>query len=382
MSASMTHRERVLTALRHEQPDRVPLELGSTIDSSIVMAAYERLKAHLGVTAPNVIINQMMQTAKVDEPVLQALDIDVRAVLPGPPDRGGDVFFPDGSYRDEWGVVRVRSAGGIYYDQLQFPLAGDISLQDILNYPWPDPTDEGRVRGLKEQARHITQELGCAAVLNLPSAFVHQSQYLRGFADWYMDLAANHKLAEALFDAILEVRLAICEKQLREVGQEVDVLLGSDDLGLQNGLMMSPETYRKLIKPRHKRYFDLMHQLSPAKVLFHTCGSVVDIIDDLIEIGVDILNPVQVTAKGMDPARLKARYGDRLSFWGAIDTQHVLPHGSVEDVKREVELRIEQLGRGGGYVLGAVHNIQPDVPVENILAMFEHARTYRPSFAS
>jgi uroporphyrinogen decarboxylase len=144
--------------------------------------------------------------------------------------------------------------------------------------------------------------------------------------------------------------------------------------------MMSPDAYRKLVRPRHARYFELIHAKSPAKVLFHTCGSVVDIMGDLVDIGVDVLHPVQVTARGMDPEMLKAEWGEVMAFWGAIDTQRTLCQGSVEDVRSEVEQRVEVLGRGGGYVLGAVHNIQPDVPVDNILAMYEHARAYTPSY--
>jgi len=145
--------------------------------------------------------------------------------------------------------------------------------------------------------------------------------------------------------------------------------------------MVSEEAYRSLIKPRHRKYFQLLHDRSPAKVFFHTCGSVAAIIEDLIEIGVDILNPVQVSAAGMDPATLKQRYAGRLAFWGGIDTQHVLPHGTVAEVEAAVEETIEILGAGGGYVLAAVHNIQPDVPLENALAMFTHARRYQPTFA-
>lgn len=144
--------------------------------------------------------------------------------------------------------------------------------------------------------------------------------------------------------------------------------------------MISPQAYRELIKPRHQRYFQLMHELSPAKVFFHTCGSVADILGDLVEIGVEVLHPVQVSAAGMAPARLKEHWGEKLAFWGAIDTQHVLPYGSVKDVKAEVERRIEEFGQGGGYVLGAVHNLQPDVPTQNILAMYRHAREYLPSY--
>jgi len=373
----MTHRERVLAALSHQEPDVVPIDLASTRDSSIVVEGYERLKAHFGIVAENVLTSRMMRVVDVDERILQALDIDTRAINPAAPP---DTILDEHRYRDEWGVERVRPPGGFYHDQRTFPLGGDITVRDILEYPWPDPQDPIRRRGLKERVQEIREKTGCATVLGLPSGFVHTSQYLRGFEDWFLDFARDRRLLTTLFDAVLEVNLAICREMLEEVGAEVDVLLTSDDLGLQNGLMVAPETYRELIKPRHQRYFQLMHDLSPGKVLFHTCGSVVDILDDLVEIGVDVLHPVQVSAAGMDPVQLKKGWGDKLAFWGAIDTQHVLPHGSVEDVKAEVERRIEQLGRGGGYLLGAVHNLQPDVPIENVLAMYRHAREYRPSW--
>ena len=373
----MTHRERVTAALSHEEPDCVPIDLGATRDSSMVLEGYERLKEHMGISGSTVLTSRMMQAVAVDERILETLDIDVRGVYPN---ASPDEILDESRYRDEWGVERVQPAGGLYYDQVEFPLAGSITTADVARYPWPDPDDPIRTRGLKERVRQLREGTDCALVLNLPSAFVHTSQYLRGFEDWFMDFATDRTLLACLFDAVLEVSLAICRNLLREVGDEVDVLMASDDLGLQDGLMVPPTTYRELIKPRHEQYFRLMHEMSPAKVLFHTCGSVIDIMDDLVEIGVDILNPVQVSAGGMDPSVLKKKWGDRLSFWGAIDTQHVLPYGGIADVQAEVERRIEQFGRGGGFVLGAVHNIQPDVPVENVLTMFRHARAYRPSF--
>jgi uroporphyrinogen decarboxylase len=374
--AAMTHRQRVVAALSHEQPDKVPIDLGATRDSSIVVEGYERLQRHFGVRGEAPLTSRMMRVVDVDERVLLALDIDTRGINPGGPP---DLVTGDARYRDEWGVERVRPAGSYYYDQLSFPMAGQITVADIARYRWPDPDHPARTAGLKDRLETIRSGKH-ASVLNLPSAFVHTSQYLRGFEDWFMDIAADRKLISALFDAVLEVSLAMCQAILAEVGGEVDVLMASDDLGVQGGLMISPEAYRELIKPRHRRYFQLMREMSPARIFFHTCGSVAGIIDDLIEIGVDVLHPVQVSAKGMDPGTLKAKYGHRLSFWGAIDTQRVLPLGTPDEVRAEVERRIEDLGEGGGYVLGAVHNIQPDVPVENILAMYQHAREYVPSY--
>jgi len=375
---AMTHRERVVAALSHQEPDLVPIDFGGTRDTSIVVAGYERLKEHFGVQTPDRLTSRMMQVVDVDEQIMCALDTDTRGVYPaGPPDTtiGGD------RYRDEWGVERVRPRRSLYYDQLEFPLAGSITTDDIARYAWPDPDDPVRTAGLKERVKRVREQTDCAIVLNLPSAFVHTSQFLRGFEDWFMDFVRDPKLLTYLFDAVLDIDLAICRRLLEEVGSEADVLMASDDLGLQGGPMISPEVYRELLKPRHAKYFSLMHDLSPAKVLFHSCGSVADLIADFVDLGVDVLNPVQVTAAGMEPDRLKRQWGDKLAFWGAIDTQHVLPHGTVAEVEAEVERCIEALGEGGGYVVSAVHNLQPDVPVENVLAMYRHARAYRPSFS-
>ena len=376
----MGHRERLLCALSHEQPDKVPMDLGGTVNSSIVVEGYEKLKKHFGVETETKLGHRMMRTAIVDERILGALDIDTRGVYLGAPIEGGDQTTVLDKYVDRWGVERVKPEHSYYYDQRTFPLAGDITLSDISKYPWPDPNDPSIVSGLKERVSWIREKTDCAIILGLPSPFVHASQYLRGFEDWYCDIALNSRILEALFDALLEITIPMAKNVLNEVGQAVDVVTCGDDVGAQHGLQISHDHYLKYVKPRHEKYFRQVHDLTMAKLLYHTCGSVVSIIDDLIEIGVDALNPVQVSAAGMDPAELKRKYRRRMAFWGAMDTHHVLPKGSVNDVKKMVEARVEQMGEGGGYVLSAVHNIQPDVPLDNILAMFEHAREYVPSF--
>jgi uroporphyrinogen decarboxylase len=216
--------------------------------------------------------------------------------------------------------------------------------------------------------------------LTIPSPFIQHSQSLRGFQDWYMDLVLRPDRAEALFDAVLEVTVRMTENILKAAGDLADVVMTADDIGGQQGLLFSYDHYLRFIKPRHKKFFQLVRDLTPAKILLHCCGSITRILDDLIELGVDAVNPVQTSAAGMDPVQLKKKCGDRMSFWGGIDTQQTLPFGSVEDVKKMVEQRIEELGEGGGYVLCAVHNIQPDVPLENILVMYRHAREYVPSY--
>jgi uroporphyrinogen decarboxylase len=381
MGKTMTHRERVLAAVSHKQPDKVPIDLGGTRDSSLVVEAYEKVKNYFGLQDENKLCDRMMRVVHVDERILQALDIDTRAVFPGGPAKGLGQEMGPRKYRDAWGVVRVHPEGSFYYDQTEFPLAGEISINDIVKYPWPDPDDPGLVRGLKERVAWIRENTDCAVILTLPAPFVHISQYLRGFEDWFCDIMLNPQRLEALFDAILEVTLRIAKHELREVGQEVDIVICADDLGTQTGLQMSYDKYVQLIKPRQKKFFRQVHEMTSAKLLLHTCGSVARIIDDLIEIGVDILNPVQPSATGMNPFELKKKYGGRLAFWGGPDAQKTLPFGSVEDIKKMVESLVEGMGEGGGFILSSCHNIQPDVPLENILTLFRHAREYIPSYA-
>ena len=381
MTGSMTHRERVIAALSHEQPDKIPIDLGGSSVTSIVVDGYDRLKKHFGIQSRNSVMNMTTRIVHVHEEILEALDIDTRDVTMWFPKIENEENLYLGKYTDMWGVERVRLDHFYYFELLESPLSGDITTADIAKYPWPDPDDAIHTRGLKEEVKWLKENTDYAVVLNLPSPIIHPTQYLRGFEQWYKDLIRNPKIVEALFDAVFEVNLQITKNVLKEVGRDVDVIMCSDDIGAQRGLQFSLDHYLKFFNPRLKKYFRIIHDLSPAKLLFHTCGSVVDIIEDLIEIGVDALNPVQVSAAGMNPSELNKKFGGRIAFWGAIDTQHILPRGTVKDVKKAVEDTIEQLGEGGGYVLSAVHNIQPDVPVENILAMFQHAREYVPSFS-
>ena len=372
----LSHRERVIKALSHQEPDRIPFDLGGTVNSSIHVTGYQKLKAHFGIEAEDTIIHKMMQIAAVHEPVLQALDTDFRYVGLGSPDSRPDTPVGENGYQDEYGVVRRRPSSALYYDLVKSPLGGAITIQDIVNFSWPDPTDPGYTRGLRARLLDYREKTDYAIVLRLPSAFVHTTQYLRGFEDWFIDLAADQKLAGALFDAAVEHSSALAAEILKVGGDLADVVAISDDMGLQNGPIVSPELYRQLFKPRHKKYFDTVKKHTSAFLHFHCCGSIYKLLPDLIELGVDVIHPVQVAARDMDSSILGPEFGDRLSFWGGIDTQKVLPKGTPEEVKAEVRRRIRDFAPGGGYILGAVHDIQPDVPVENILAMFEAGKEY------
>jgi uroporphyrinogen decarboxylase len=372
---AMTHRERVVAALNHEPPDRVPIDLGSTRVTSVAVAEYESLKAHFGIQRETRVIDRIQQTAAVDEEILVALDIDTRPILPNPPDDVRDRTLPDGRWLDEWGVIRRLSPDGYYYDLDVCPLAGEPDLADLEAYRWPDPEDPGRYRGLREQAEELRSRTDYAVVGHAPGGWIHTSQYVRGFEGWYTDFAARPDFIVELMRRIRDITVRMAVLFLQEVGPYLDVVATGDDIGAQRGLQVSPKMYRKWIHPLQREQFQAFREHTDAKIFYHTCGNVYTVLDDLVEAGVDILNPVQVSATDMgDTARLKREFGDRLCFWGGIDTSHVLPRGTVDDVKAEVDRRVGDLGRDGGYVLGPVHNIQPDVPVENILGMFEHAR--------
>ncbi|HWT81434.1 MAG TPA: uroporphyrinogen decarboxylase family protein [Candidatus Methylomirabilis sp.] len=373
---TMSHRERVLRALNHQEPDRVPLDLGGSRSSSLVVETYERLNRHLGSQEPLRIFSKWLNVAHPSQVMLQRFDIDFRSISLGDPDNWEDIVFPDGSYQDEWGVVRSRPAGSLYYDLTKPPLASDADVADLEKFRWPDPHDPGRCRGLAEAAARLHQGTDYAVVLGMPGGIVHQAQFLRGFEDWFADLIANPAFFQALMEKLADLWIEMAKDELDAVGCNVDICFLGDDMAFQNGPMMSMDLYRKMIKPHHKRLFSYIRSRTSAKIAYHTCGSVVHLIPDLIEMGVDALNPVQVSARGMDTEKLKQEFGKDICFWGAIDTQRVMPFGKPDAVAHEVRQRIDTLAPGGGYLLCAVHNIQADVSPENICAMYDTARDY------
>ncbi len=347
------------------------MDLGSARVTGMVRAAYERLIEHLGFGEVGDCIDVMQQLYEIDERVLDYLHVDVRGVSMNAPDAGGDHFLEDGRHLDEWGVTRVKPEGCYFYEVRESPLAGPITAATIARYRFPDPTDKGRFRGLRERVRRLKEETDYAILFNARFHLVHQTQYLRGFEDWYCDLAADPDLFRALMEAVLEVMLEWNRRAFEQIGDLVDLVGFGDDVGLQDRPVCSVPMYREMIRPYQERILDHIHRHTSAKVFYHTCGCVYPYIEDFIEMGVDALNPVQVSARQMEPERLKREFGDRITFWGAIDTQHLLPHGTPEEVAAGVRRMFETMGPRGGYVLSAVHNIQPDVPPENLLALFE-----------
>jgi len=367
----MTHRERVLAALDHGQPDRMPLDLGSARFTGIMKGAYDALRQHLGFGAPGAIVSRMGQTVEVDERILRHFDIDVRGFSAGSRDRGGDQELGGERYRDEWGVIRSQPPGSAYYDIETNPLAGSITPATIASYPWPDPADPGPLRGTRERAERLQKETDYAVMFNARLSLVHTTQYLRGFEPWCIDLAENSPVFHALMEAVLETMIESHRRVLREIGDVIDLISFGDDLGMQDRPLCSVPTYRRMIRPYQERIVEMIRSHTNARIVYHTCGSVYRLMGELISLGIEAVNPVQLSAKDMDPVRLKREFGSRIAFWGGMDSQRILPSGSPAEVRTEVRRLFEILGEGGGYVLASVHNIQQDVPPENIVAMFE-----------
>ena len=375
MKAEMKPRERVLTALKHQEPDRVPLDLGQAAGDGITAHAYGNLIHHLGLKKRSYRINnKMAQTVFVDEDILKRFRVDFRRVDLSSPDNWQDVSVGEDGYRDEWGVVRTRPKGGYYYDLSESPIKED-SISALERHLWPNPDDPGRYRGLRARARKLHQETDYAIVLQVNCSFFLRCAELRGWENFYMDLVRNPKFACALMDRYLDIRLRIAERALQEVEDNIDIaMVSTDDLGMNDRTLISPKMYRALIKPRQNRTFAFFKEKTQAKRFYHCDGAIYPFIEDFIEIGVEALNPLQVSAAGMDNTKkLKKNFGNRISFWGAIDTHHILPQGTQQEIYEEVQRRISDLGPGGGYVICPVHNIQPEVPPENVVAMFDAA---------
>jgi uroporphyrinogen decarboxylase len=251
-----------------------------------------------------------------------------------------------------------------------------MDVEDLRRYPWPDPHDPKRTAGLEDEAKRLAAS--DYAVIGVPSSLniLERAMLLRGFEQLLLDFAANKPFIHALFRRLMEINIGVYDDFLRIAGPYLDAIRVADDLGGTQAPLISPRMYRELIKPYHREWFEFIKQRTKAKLILHSDGAIYPLLPDLIEVGIDALNPVQVFAKGMDTARLKREFGDQLTFWGGIDTVNVLPGAERTQVVDEVRRRIEDMAPGGGYVLSGVHNLQPDVSPENILAMVAAAREF------
>ncbi len=397
----MTPRERILTALQHKEPDRVPVDLGSTESSGIMGIAYNRLKERLGIDGPTQIYDLAQMIAKVDFPVVEAVGSDAVALLIEPrqwkpwtlqdgsaaeiPAKANLKKLDNGQMvqlSDDGTVVARCPESGLYFDNVFFPLEDAQTVEDIDNgmeflksFDWPACNDED-FDDLRAKAKKLHDETDYAIVANLWVHLFMAGQFIRGYENFMMDLMINKPLAHRYFERQIKAYLPRIDKYLEAVGEYVQIIQVNDDLGSQNGPLLSPDLYREMVKPYHKQLWQYIKEKSGKPILLHSCGSVYDLIPDIIEMGVDALNPIQVSAANMDSAKLKAEFGKDIVFWGGgCDTQHVLSSGAPDDVRQEVRHRVDDLAPGGGFVFCQVHNIQANVPVENILAMYEELGT-------
>ena len=367
----LTSRERVQYCLNHEEPDRVPLFIGTSGATTVLGPGYGKLKAHLGISGgPARWLSRPLQYAWMDEEVLVRLGSDGRPVAPGPAESALRRDISADCLIDDWGVTWRREPGCSYFEMGEPPLR-NATMEDLDRYPWPNLAVPSRFVGLAQRAK-VIQDAGFAAVLLSGVTLFEQAYMLRGIDTLLMDLAADEEFFSALLVKLDGLVIPYVQELLRHVGPFIDVLVTGDDLGTQDSTLMSPQAYRRLVKPHEADLLAAVKRGTAGKVFFHSCGAVYPLLGDLADIGVDMLNPVQVSAGELaDTARLKREFGHRLSFCGAIDTRWVLPRGTVQDVRNEVRRRIHDLAPGGGYIAAAVHCIQPDVPPENIVAMCE-----------
>ncbi len=376
----MTPRQRLKKALNHEIPDRVPIDLGGN-QTGIHKNAYVNLARHLGVPAGIEIMDAVQQLARPSERVLERLHVDTRYVAAGPAstwkggivvaERGGRVWH---DLTDEFGVRwSMPDDQPLYMDITLHPLA-EAAVKDVREYPWPKGDDPSRFAGLRERAQRLWRDTPYAVVSGISGVIYETCWYLRGLERWFSDLLTDPEFCEAMLDQTLKYWLDWFRLFLDEAGDIVDVIMIGDDLAGQHGPLFNPAIYRRLVKPRHRRLVGYIRSRSKAKIWYHTCGSCAAFIPDLLENGIQILNPVQTSARHMDPFELKSRFGRDLVFWGGgCDSQRVLSRGAPSEVVEEVRRNLEAFKPGGGYVFSGIHNIQGEVPPDNIIALFDTA---------
>jgi uroporphyrinogen decarboxylase len=376
---TLTSRERVQAVLNHETPDRVPIVLGASNATGISTPAYQKLKAYLGVEAEDRYLYDWPElgTSALDEAVLERLQSDVRGVHDREPAsirEKNQKREPGSPYFNSWGVGSVEGDPGTWFPAIH-PLADTHSIEDLESYPWPNMDDPTRVAHVTAEAQKLADENKYAILATPWLAFPLERAYAMQRMDRFMsNLGRYPDFARALLTKIAERCKILMGHFLREAGDHIDMIKIGDDLGMQNSLLMSPKMYREIVKPIHADYISFIKSRTKAKLFFHTDGDVFPLIPDFIEMGVDILNPVQTSAGKMSNLEeLKRQFGKNLVFCGAIDTHRILPFGTPEEVRAEVKRIIEILGKDGGYMLSSVHTILPDVPPENILAMVDAA---------
>jgi len=406
----MTPRERVLAALNHQEPDRVPIDFSGHRSSGIAALGYGKLRRALGLEPrPIRVYDPLQQLAIVDEDVLERFGVDTIEMGRGfalADEHWADWTLPDGTpcQMPNWALPErqegqwvLRSASGrvlakmpdgaIYFEQCYWPYLEDDDLDRlpealaenmwcaVASPPGPLVAGSGGTRVLAEGARKLRQSTDRAIIGLFGGNLLEIGQFVYRIDRFLMLLAESPRRAHEFLDRLVEIHLANLERFLGAVGEAIDIIVFGDDLGMQNGPQMSPAMYVEFFKPRHAKLWQTAKELADVKVMLHCCGGVRPLLAHLIEAGLDAINPVQISCRGMDTGALKKGFGDRLTFWGGgCDTHYVLSRGTPEEIRRHVREQVSILKRGGGFVFQQVHNILADVPPENVIAMFDAAK--------
>ena len=372
----MTSRERVWKALNHKEPDRIPVDLGGN-SSGMTDIAYRQLTHYLGIKNHDTTFSEWRTIENIDYRVLELLNIDICAIHIGQPGEYKSIDYSGSSgdiFENEWSIRRKNI--GDYSQIIHNPLSGS-TIDDLKNFRWPDPHDPERVSGLREKAKEIFENTNYAIKLTDPmSLFNEMSCMLRGFEKFMLDLIINEKFVSALVEKELELLMGFYGSALDAVGQYIQIVETSDDYGMQSGPMFSPSIYKKFFKKAHKKLNDFIKSKTRAKILFHSCGSAKAFIPDFIDVGIDILNPIQYSAADMNLREIKNEFGKYLCFHGGIDMQGILPGKKIKDLEKNIKEVIEIMAIGGGYIFAPTHNIQPDISPENIVAIYKYAEEH------
>ncbi len=373
MAPGLTPRERVRLSLNHQEPDQVPISLGGSANH-LTEQLYVKLRNHFGLTdVPRRTLVGYYSTPDYN-PLLDALGTDFRYIHIRPETRfvANSLIGDFQEFTDEWGVKHRLVSG--YYDMTGQPFPEDLTIESIDAYNWPDPYDPVRLVGVEEEIKHLYNETDYALVAHRPvyGNLWEMTKLLLGMEDALVLTILDPAVFDYFIGKLAEVQDGFYDAFLSVVGPYVDVVEIADDYGTNTGPLFDPNVYKKHFMPRYKKTIELIKKKAPnAKVLLHNDGAIRDFIPDIIETGFDILNPIESHLPGMDPTDLKREYGKDLVFQGGVDVTSILNRGSLEDVWKEVEKRIKEMGHGGGYVLAPAHNFGNDVPLENFLAFFE-----------
>lgn len=382
----MNSRERILKALKHEETDQIPFDLSGSTWTGITKTAYHNLLSHLGIEQHEDNWADVIQQLVIpSESVLEELGSDTRGLFPLT-SHNWDVHskLKDCGnyleYNDEWGFTHNFPKGGFWFSLVKSPMEEiDFTQPDIINsFNWPDAGNKQRFSGLRQRALQIRKQDKIVMTKGLCAGLFEMHQRVRGMENAMLDPMFYPENSDQLIGKLADLKIEFWDAQLDEIGDVVDIIGEGDDYGTQQSQLISPDQFRNYYKPHLARVLSFIKEKKPdAKVLFHSCGNVRPIIPDLIEMGVDILNPVHVTATGMEPKQLKTDFGKSIVFWGGgIDTQHILPSGLKQDVIDDVKKNIDALAPGGGFVFSTVHNIQAEVPPKNIMTMINTVKQY------